>query len=682
MNIDNPALAETAPTNVRNNVPAGHRILHELVLPEVVSPDIVPLYVESTVVRSAAHEASGGRNPAKAPAAERPPARVESFDAAQKMQRRSMGIPSSQMRSFGTYFNAFPASYWRRWTRVRQVTLTIATQGRGHLIVNKTNARGDIQQLDSIEVHGESVSTFELSLDAFGDGGWIWFDAYAASKTLQVQGAAYSAHASLARSQGTFALAMTTMNKVDYAFNTIEKVAGNTDLRRTLDTVYVVDQGSDRLRDYPERLSAVQQDLGSQLTLIEQGNIGGSGGYSRGLYEAATNGSTDYVITCDDDIILEPESVIRLVTFADFCTAPTLVGAHMFDINARSILHAFGETVDAWSTQPGRPHEEMTLRHDFAAFPLRSTAWLHRRVDVDYNGWWMCLIPTEVVRDIGLALPLFIKWDDSEYGLRAKAAGYPTVSLPGAGIWHMAWTDKDDASDWQAYFHYRNRVITALLHSPFARGGGTMTNSQLIGLKHLLSMQYSTEAIRALAHNDILRGPATLHAEIGTKLPEIREITAAFADASLKSNIDEYPEVRMNRPPNKGRPMRYPRWWLLPLVTAKALTRQLLVEPRDTATANPETQLAFQDAKWWRLARFDSALVTNAGGTKVAWYRRDPKQTRAALSAELSGSFEILRRWEELRAAYRAEASNLTSFSEWEKTFANNPAPQRTESTT
>ena len=57
--------------------------------------------------------------------------------------------------------------------------------------------------------------------------------------------------------------------------------------------------------------------------------------------------------------------------------------------------------------------------------PLRQTPWLHRRVDVDYNAWWMCLIPRAVAEDVGLPLPLFIKWDDAEYGLRARGARLP-----------------------------------------------------------------------------------------------------------------------------------------------------------------------------------------------------------------------------------------------------------------
>ena len=36
--------------------------------------------------------------------------------------------------------------------------------------------------------------------------------------------------------------------------------------------------------------------------------------------------------------------------------------------------------------------------------------------------------------------------------------------MPGTAIWHMAWSDKDDAIDWQAYFHLRNRLVVAALH--------------------------------------------------------------------------------------------------------------------------------------------------------------------------------------------------------------------------
>ena len=45
--------------------------------------------------------------------------------------RTALRVRSGEKLSFGTYFNAFPASYWRRWSIVTDVTLTITVRGSG-----------------------------------------------------------------------------------------------------------------------------------------------------------------------------------------------------------------------------------------------------------------------------------------------------------------------------------------------------------------------------------------------------------------------------------------------------------------------------------------------------------------------------------------------------------------------
>ena len=78
----------------------------------------------------------------------------------------------------------------------------------------------------------------------------------------------------------------------------------------------------------------------------------------------------------------------------------------------------------------------------------------------------MCLFPREVLEQLGLPLPLFIKWDDAEYSLRALAArASDRHACPASAIWHMPWADKNDSTDWTAYFHLRNRLVVAALHS-------------------------------------------------------------------------------------------------------------------------------------------------------------------------------------------------------------------------
>ena len=116
------------------------------------------------------------------------------------------------------------------------------------------------------------------------------------------------------------------------------------------------------------------------------------------------------------------------------------------------------------------------------------------------------MIPRQVAEELGQPLPLFIKWDDADYGLRAAEHGYPTVTLPGAAIWHMAWSDKDDAIDWQAYFHLRNRLVVAAMHWD-GDVTGLVRSHLKATLKHLACLEYSTVAIQNRAIDDFLAGP-------------------------------------------------------------------------------------------------------------------------------------------------------------------------------
>ena len=242
----------------------------------------------------------------------------------------------------------------------------------------------------------------------------------------------------------------------------------------------------------------------------------------------------------DDDVVCEPEGIIRAITFGDLARRPTIVGGHMFSLYNKSELHSFGEIVQPWRFWWMTPLDGYS-RWDLSARNIRSARWLHKRVDVDFNGWFMCLIPRVVIDEIGLSLPLFIKWDDAEYGLRAKAAGFPTVTFPGAAVWHVPWTDKNDALDWQAYFHVRNRFVSALLHSSYPRGGKLIREDLTYTIAHLVAMQYSTVELRNLALEDVLAGPG------------------AARDAADPARRGERAAQAVHRRPARARPRGVPR---------------------------------------------------------------------------------------------------------------------------
>lgn len=651
------------------------RLLQRQILPLDTDPDVLPLYLDCEEPNLDEDKyVVGGSRAAKElnnASIRQKTSTGRAVRPDQVLSRTAVLVPSGDKVSFGTYFNAFPASYWRRWSVVDAVTLTVTVRGSGAtVIVNKSMANGRQQKVDSgvTEAEGPTTLTFELPLGPFIDGGWYWYDVVAGHGDVTVEWAEWTAAVPADRAEhGTVDLAITTMNRPDFCAKLLAQL-GTPELLPYLDTVFVMEQGSQLVRD-SEFFPGAEAGLDGRLRVLQQGNLGGSGGYARGQLESVRKGTATYAMMMDDDVVCEPEGIIRAVTFGDLAKRPTIVGGHMFSLYAKSRLHSFGEIVQPyrfWWMSPKDGFQDW----DFGARNLRSARWLHKRQDVDFNGWFMCMIPRQVLEDIGLSLPLFIKWDDSEYGLRAKAAGVPTVTFPGAAVWHVPWTDKNDALDWQAYFHQRNRFVAALLHSGYPRGGRLLQESFAFDLAHLVSMQYSTVELRIQALEDVLAGPQGLHGMLGTRLGEVNAFRKQFTDAQLHADPDDFPPVRREKPPRKGKDLSDVPGRLSKVITAGLAPIRQLKQPRQLSREFPEVEIRAMDAKWYRIASFDSAIVSMNDGTSAALYQRDRERYKALVRRTVQLHNRFRRDWDEIAAQYRAALGDITSPETWEKTFA------------
>jgi galactofuranosylgalactofuranosylrhamnosyl-N-acetylglucosaminyl-diphospho-decaprenol beta-1,5/1,6-galactofuranosyltransferase len=681
-----PSVAKEGSVGAPVAPPAGRslRVVQRVVFPGA-DLDVVPLYVETNPDRGAAElhaeQVAGARGYGidKIPP---PPSGIgvatgvtqsvirfgvslPAYPAEEILPRRSAAIKAGGRVSFGTYFNAFPASYWRRWTTVDSVTLRLRVAGDCAIILYRSAAKGHSFPIETIQVDTDEPVSVErtLPLAPFIDGGWYWFDIVAGPQGTTVIKADWAVPAKPA-APGRISLGFTTFNRADFMVEHLRALGSTPEVLDLIDAVYVADQGTKRVADHPDFGDAAKA-LGDRLRVIEQGNIGGSGGFSRSMDEVVRAGDSDYLLILDDDIALEPESILRAATFADLARKPTIVGGHMFSLYDRSVLHAYAEHISPikwwWDSSPNT-----RARHDFGRRNLRNTPWLHRRAEAEYNGWWMCLIPTKIIREIGLAVPLFIKWDDAEYAVRAGKKGYPTVSMPGVAAWHIPWLDKNDALDWQAYYHIRNRVIVALLHSPFKRGGRLPAESAERQFQALLSMQYSTAALRLMAIEDVLSGPEHMHRDLGTKMATLRELRQQFTDARGVVDLADFPPARRKTPDNvKTNTTPTNKVNLMTKAMGGALHQ--FRKPKDFQ--RPQLQLAYQDAGWFVLSKLDSAVVSAPDGTTAAWYKRDPKQFRALAWRSANAHLRLLRNWPRLAKQYRAASAEFTSPAKWRETF-------------
>ena len=646
-------------------------MLQKVIFPSTSEPDVAPLYVdpdEWTEVISSARpdkEAVRHRRGVVPDDIHSNPLRLTHQNVAPMLRGRRGLKPGINKRvSLGSYFNAFPASYWRRWTRLTGVRLSVSTLGEGDVVVYRSNARGVIQMVDSASVNTEGTITFDLGFDHFIDGGWYWFDLISRSDEFILTNAEWQAPPAmeLTEPDGKLTIAVTTLNRTEYCLELLATIAGDADALAGIDRVIVVDQGSEKIRA-EARFAEVERVLGGRLRVIDQVNAGGSGGFSRGMLETLAAGSSEFVMLLDDDVVVEPECIRRALVFARLCTSPTIVGGHMFDMYDKTKLHAFAESIDTWNFMWG---PVTPSRHDFTSSNLRQTTWMHQRIDVAYNGWWMSLIPVKIIREIGLSLPVFIKWDDAEFSLRAHERGYATVSLPGAAVWHVSWVDKDDSRDWQAFYHARNRLIVALLHSPHRRGGRLPISNLANDVRHLLTMDYYTVKLRQLAYESVLAGPDSLHRELTKRLPEIRSMSKDYRESTLirdLTSFDRFPVTTY-----LGNEDTRPKGREIYTFLAKNFLRHGLKRPHANSEIRPDAHLP-RNAPWWIVPNFDSVAITNAEGSGVTWHVRDRTLFRSLLWSSLSKTFRYRSRWSSLSRTYREHLDELTSPESWKHTL-------------
>lgn len=606
---------------------------------------------------------------------------VETQGICTVLSRNSLCVAAGKHVSLCTFFNAFPASYWQHWTRVKTVKFTAIVEGEGELQLMRSTGRGltyPVQKFefdsakqpaqDNHPAQSAQIISYEIPMTGLADGGYFWFEAKASdSSCFTVSNAEWSAPCAnkvqsgkQKQSNSTFSIAITTFNRPSYCHNQLKAIAENKALRARLDTIYCTDQGTDLVKNQPG-FNETNANLGNQLTYIQQANLGGSGGFSRGMFETLKAGKSSYTMLLDDDAISETECILRALQFADYTIKPAIIGGGMLHLDNRTVLYTQGERFtrnNVWM----KPSQNLDYNHDFAAITLQDCPERHQRIDTDYNGWWMSLIPTAIMKEIGLSLPVFIKFDDTEYSIRALEHGYHTICLPGVAVWHQAWHDKDPSRTWEEYFFQRNRWICGLLHCtrPSLRFAIEMLRSDLAsGLK----LAYSAMHLHHMGLQDILRGPQYIVDSMPQKLGEVRKARQSFSDTQPVS--DESLIIEVSR--EHVSPFTAHDAKALRKAQKRATIKALFAHEKHTKNPRPEVAIPAQDVSWPSFVGVNTAIVTAPDGTTLNLFQRDSKLFRKMLRADALLALKMLRKWKKLSREYRSY--DMASVESWDKIF-------------
>ena len=583
--------------------------------------------------------------------------------AAVRERQRLVLRPHSKV-STDTYFGRFPASYWQRWTVVEHVEVELVVTGSGRLNLIASDMDGETRVVEGRVLDGAKSERvrFVAALDKFLDGGFLWLDLATGDDDLVVEQLNWTVDPpELLRPT---AVVICTFNRADDCVATLTALAGDDEALTVLDAVYVVDQGNDTVESRPT-FPEVEKDLGGRLRYLRQPNLGGAGGFSRGLYEVADVSKADHanVLLMDDDVLCDPEIAVRLTAFANRTAKPTIVGGQMLRLLHPTRLIAGAEYADFDQLIPGKVVDNALDDVDLLAeiedengLPTGKRNRGDVRVDAHYNAWWACLIPSEAVARLGYPLPLFFQWDDVEYGYRARANGIPTVTLPGAGLWHADF-DWKDADKWNEYFAVRNAMVVAALHSRF----DTKQLARVIvsrNLRYLMTMQYGLAATILKGVEDFLDGPKIFADGGAAAAAEIRKFRAQFPDTVMHPASDvpglDGGVLAAPAPPQPS---------MIRAVLAKRLVTLML------GKAHVVGAVSEADATWWHLSKFDTAVVTDASQEGVRLRKRDNEQAMKLAKQTARVLRRLISEGPAVREAYRAAVPEVTTRENWTRLY-------------
>ena len=245
------------------------------------------------------------------------------------------------------------------------------------------------------------------------------------------------------------------------------------------------------------------------VTVLENNNTGGAGGFGRGIYESCYGSMTSknftHVCLLDDDIYLEPEMFLRNGAFVRFLKPGHHIGAPMYPTSsphhAPQVASCFGHKYRG-SIHPSDKAIGARLETDAPVEAIR----MDRKPDS--TGWWWDCIAVSDIHRIGLPYPFFIKMDDVEYSLRLRDAGVKLVIPFSFWVLHDDFDEKYSAS--MQYFRFRNRWVLLALKDQLPEPEKFLENFTRLTHRFVAERKYEHAQLLIDAMEHFLNGPEYL----------------------------------------------------------------------------------------------------------------------------------------------------------------------------
>lgn len=223
---------------------------------------------------------------------------------------------------------------------------------------------------------------------------------------------------------------------------TLKCVKAVHDSRGIVCDIYIIDNAST-----DGSVEQIRENFGSTVTIVQNPeNLGGSGGFGRGLRLAVEKGYP-YIMMLDNDAYVDRDTIRKLREYLSDNPDVGMVGAKIMMSDDPERIMDYAKTINftayidgsEWCGQLDSKEASIPRDCDFVA----ATAAMVRR---------------DVLRKCGgMDEAHFIYYDDIEMGYRIKQSGFRVVSLGSARAWHDSGMLRKVSNTFARYYLTRNR---------------------------------------------------------------------------------------------------------------------------------------------------------------------------------------------------------------------------------
>lgn len=542
--------------------------------------------------------------------------------------------------AFDSYFNLLNLTTWAQHAKLPGLFAEV--RGRGKVSLQVTHAprfrSWDVVYSEVVTLAPDSPHLIDLSHFASGDeGGLLFVSLTALDGEVEVHGGRFAIPAlpeDLALPRLT--VSITTFKREEEVRRTVAR------LDAFLQTFAFGDQIRVQVVDNGQ---SAEIPASAHVTPMDNANLGGAGGFARGLLEAEAAEAT-HCLFMDDDASFDMENIARTYMFLALARDPkTAVSGAMITNTHKWSMWENG----AWFDGSCRPMYNGTDLREVAQVVEMEHAVNHQPPATLYGGWWFFAFPVAEVKRH--PFPFFVRGDDINFSL---ANDFKICTINGVVSFQDDFTEKESAQT--LYLDLRNHLVQHLTVPEIERGPlGLARVAIFFTLRSLLRLHYSTAEAQLLAWEDVMQGPDFFdqNIDMSARRATIKELSQ---DEAWKPISEMDLSERRRGIASKSHRRRH-HWGL------RTFNGHFWPFYRSSKLVLPIAQRSLV------VEAFGAKEITylNTAGDKAYRVTHSRKRFFAAARKMACLSWKLWRNYDQIKAAYGSGYDRLTTKGYWQK---------------